>query len=367
MTCPPHSEPSQPAELPEDRRRRRPLSLSGAPQSRSSLVEQGFGDEALRHAVRAGAATRLVRGLYVEAQAVPSVAGDQEVAYCPGFFTPERLSPAALLTLRGLTDDGVHAASHETAALLHGISLPPPRGGRTHAPAGSSAEGVPPPALHLTRTDGKKALRRDGAVVSHRAEVPHSQLTQFAGILVTTPARTWADLAGQHSLLELLIMADQLLRVPRHEFGEQGEALARREELREAVAARRGARGVRAAREAAQMARAGVDSVRETQLRFALHQAGLPEMEVNPRLLHREGGRIREYQPDLFARDWKVGVQYEGRHHSDPAQVEKDVSRAELAEAMGILEIRITHRHTTPGWGPAVTKVARALRSRGWR
>lgn len=365
MTRPPRLELSQSAETPQDRRRRPPPSLPGSPHARSSLVEQGFGDETLRHAVRAGTATRLVRGLYAEAQAVLSVPDAEEVAYAPGLPLPERLSPRTLLTLRGLTDDGVHAASHETAALLHGISLPPPRSGWTHAPDGSSPEGAP--ALHLTRTDGKKALRRSGAVVSHRAEVPHSQLTQLAGILVTTPARTWADLAGQHSLLELLIMADQLLRVPRREVGEQGDALATPEELREAVAARRGARGVRAARDAARLARVGADSVRETQLRFALQQAGLPEMEVNPRLLHRQGGMVREYQPDLFAREWKVGVQYEGRHHSDPAQVEKDVSRAELAEAMGILEIRITHRHTTAGWGPAVTKVARALRSRGWR
>lgn len=336
------------SEPPGDRRRRPPAPLPDSPHFRSALVGQGLGDESLRHAVRTGAAGRLVRGLYVGGRALS-----------PQSPPVQGLTPAQLLTLRGLTDDGVHAASHQTAALLHGLPLPPPRRGWEQMPGGLPASGG---ALHLTRIDGKKALRRSGAVVSHRAKIPGDQLTRVQGIRVTTPARTWADLAGRYSLLELLIMADQLLRVPRHEFGEEGEALAVPQELTEAVASRRGARGIRAAREAAALARVGADSVRETQLRFALHQAGLPQMEVNPRLLHREGGRTRVYQPDLFVRDARVGIQYEGKHHSDPAQVERDVSRAELAEAMGIHEVRLTARHAKPEWQPAVAKVRRALR-----
>lgn len=348
MTSSPRPEGPPRAEPPEDRRRRPPPPLPGSPRLRSALLDQGLGDVSLRHAVRAGAAERLVRGLYVGGQVLSPSSAPPDLTRPPS----PGLTPAEVLTLRGLTADAVHAASHRTAALLHGIPMPPSDGG-------GSGE------LHLTRTDGRKALRRRGDVISHRAEVPRGQLTCVEGILVTTPARTWADLAGQHSLLELLIMADQLLRAPRHEFGEEGQALVLPQELTEVVAARRGARGIRRAREAAALARVGVDSVRETQLRFALHQAGLPEMEVNPRLPHQEGGRTRVYQPDLFLREAMLGIQYEGRHHSDPAQVERDVSRAELAEEMGILEVRITDRHSRPEWRPAVAKVSRALRGRG--
>lgn len=55
--------------------------------------------------------------------------------------------------------------------------------------------------------------------------------------------------------------------------------------------------------------------------------------------------------------DIKVAVEYEGRHHTDPDQLRKDIARMDEMLEMGWIVIRVTARDT-----PAVTvrKILRA-------
>ncbi|WP_460689981.1 endonuclease domain-containing protein [Nesterenkonia suensis] len=256
-----------------------------------------------------------------------------------------QLSPL-MAALQVLTADA-DVATHRTAAALLGLW----------------GEELQEP-LHLTVPRSRTRIRREG-VVGHRADISSDHITRIGDVQVTTAARTWADQFAGGSLDDALIAADVVLRTPRMEFEGPGGAAATRQELQAAVDSRSGGRGVAMLRQAVALARERVDSPQETRLRLALHRAGLPDPEVNAWVFDEYGRPA--FQPDLMFREWKVAVQYEGAHHSSPHQVERDVWRAELAAALGWVEVRITRRHQVRAWGPAVEKVAEALLARGWR
>ncbi|GAA3061949.1 MULTISPECIES: hypothetical protein [Actinomycetes] len=303
---------------------------------RAAWQSRGYSDEDLRRGVRRGELLRLGRGLYS--------AG----------LTVDDPALQARLTLQALTADGQHAASHATAAAL--LGLPGHRPGDGAAPLG--------PPFHLTRVDGRKALRRDGLVLGYRARVPASQLVRVAGVLSTGPARTWVDLARESTVDELVVLADQLIRIPRPEFEGIVEPWTDLETLRGVVQGRRGTPGAATARAALELARVGSDSPRETQLRLALHRAGLPEPEVNAWILDESGRAV--HQPDLMLRRWRIAINYEGRHHSDPLQIERDVARQEGLQLLGWEDLRITDRRSRDVWRPAVEKVTGSLLRAGW-
>lgn len=185
------------------------------------------------------------------------------------------------------------------------------------------------------------------------------------GIRLTTPARIWADVAVGLTVDELVMLADALIRSPRLALEGTDRPFTTPDLLAEAVAARGRGRGTATARRALRLARVGADSPQETQLRLALQRAGLPEMEVNAPILD-DAGRV-VHEPDLLVRRWKVSIEYEGEHHSDPRQVQVDVARAERVEELAWAQARITSRHTVDEWAPAVQKVERVLRGQGWR
>jgi hypothetical protein len=90
------------------------------------------------------------------------------------------------------------------------------------------------------------------------------------GLMLTSPVRTFIDLAACTDLTDLVSAGDSLVR----RTGTGPEL------FRNAAAARTGARGIRLAREAAELIRTGVDSPMETRLRLLLLLAGLPEPQV---------------------------------------------------------------------------------------
>ncbi|WP_427018424.1 hypothetical protein ACQCSX_07730 [Pseudarthrobacter sp. P1] len=61
-----------------------------------------------------------------------------------------------------------------------------------------------------------------------------------------------------------------------------------------------------------------------------------------------------------------MAVEYEGRGHSDPLQIERDISREEDYLHGGWTQVRISKRHMDNDARAAVAKVRRALRDSGW-
>ena len=108
--------------------------------------------------------------------------------------------------------------------------------------------------------------------------------------------------------------------------------------------------------------RAGCDSPRETRLRILLVRGGLPEPVVNA-IVSLAGQRLRF--GDLVYREWKVIVEYDGVHHFSPAQRASDILRLEQLRADGWIIVIVIAAHLE---NPAliVSRVAAALRSRGW-
>ncbi|WP_049829403.1 endonuclease domain-containing protein [Arthrobacter sp. RIT-PI-e] len=239
-------------------------------------------------------------------------------------------------------------ASHSTAAVLWGMPLPR----RLHdAP------------LHLTRPVGGSRPRRKG-VVGHLADLPYGATVTVYGVPLTTPARTWCDLATQLTTPELVAAGDALLRKPDAPRLIGGLALPNPlttvELLTAELATRAGARGTGRARESLPLLRTGVDSVPETLLRLLIRDAGLPEPEVNRWITDVDGRRIS--RPDLQYRSRRIALEYEGEHHlTDARQWAHDIERDERLRALGWTVLRFTKVHLGEGRRDAVARIARAL------
>ncbi|WP_314194071.1 hypothetical protein [uncultured Arthrobacter sp.] len=115
--------------------------------------------------------------------------------------------------------------------------------------------------------------------------------------------------------------------------------------------------------------RANTDSPKETELRLLLIGAGLPEPAINVPMFDETGGWVQD--PDMSYEEFKIAIQYDGGHHATPAQRRSDIFRDENARGLGWLVVVLTQLDLDPvarGMEPsAVTKVRKALTSRGWR
>lgn len=242
------------------------------------------------------------------------------------------------------------AASHLTAAEL--LALPQRR---QHEPL---------EVYHLIRPEGAAHLARPHVIV-HRMKLFEDEVAMLDGIPVTTPERTWLDMAEILSLDEIVAMGDSCVRVPRLEFEGRATPLCTIPDLQRMIDRHKGKRGLRKAKEAIGLIRVGADSPQETLLRLALVRAGLPEPEVNMPIIDGEGRS--HHQPDLGYRKYRIGIEYEGEHHGEEEQIVRDIGRSERYAALGWTEIRVSKRHMLNDAKPAVVKIRTALIQAGWR
>ncbi|MDM7990608.1 DUF559 domain-containing protein [Arthrobacter sp. zg-Y877] len=121
------------------------------------------------------------------------------------------------------------------------------------------------------------------------------------------------------------------------------------------------------ARAAVELLRPGVDSPPESRLRLLIHNAGLPEPEVNQWIAGPDGRAIS--RPDLQYRRLRIALEYEGEHHLlDPAQWHRDIERDDRLRQVGWVVLRFTKKHLRQENAPAtVEKIRRTLLDRGWR
>lgn len=92
--------------------------------------------------------------------------------------------------------------------------------------------------------------------------------------------------------------------------------------------------------------RADTDSPKETELRLLLVRAGLPEPAINMPMFDETGGWIQD--PDMSYEDYKIAIQYDGGHHSSPAQRRSDIFRDEDARGLGWLVVVLTQWDLDP-------------------
>lgn len=265
------------------------------------------------------------------------------------------LEPTLLDRVRPLASETGHTvASHTTAAALWGIWLP---------------LRLDPGPLHVTRPHRYAQQRRNG-VTGHNAALQQADVVRCGGLLVTSPAFTWTDLAGLLSMDELVTAGDSLLRRPdapqRGGFLYRPDPLCSIDALRQITDRRAGVRGMVAARTALGLVRPGVDSAPESRLRLLIRHSGLPEPEVNQWIINPAGRPVS--RPDLQYRLLRIALEYEGEHHLvDPDQWHRDIERDDRLRAMGWTVLRFSKKHLRPeNQVAAAGKIRSALMARGW-
>ena len=247
--------------------------------------------------------------------------------------------------------------SHVTSAFLWDIPLPRGLWGIRGTDAAAHVDrldvAVLSPARHprAAGIPGHEVARRLVSVVRHPVlDVP-----------LASPASTWAMLgAVLWDPYDLVAAGDAFVREPM--FHDDPPALATTRQLQTAVAAGRRV-GVGRLRAALPLVRTRSASRRETWVRLALIDAGLPEPELNVSVRSDDGRQLAVV--DLAYPDLRVAIEYEGEHHLfDPRQWTRDIARHEELAAHGWVVIRVTKLDLLGGGSSLVARVRRAIAAR---
>lgn len=209
----------------------------------------------------------------------------------------------------------------------------------------------PETPVHLS-SNSRTHVDREGVAVHRRQGLLRPELRR--GVPVLGPDRTFVDCGTQLSLREMVAVGDWLVAQG------QTDLLTLR-----AYVIQSHLDGVIKARDAAATVREGSESFRESELRWHLGRAGLPEPELNVDIFDTVGRFLA--RGDLVFREWMLLVEYDGwQHERDALQRQRDHLRREALEAAGWRVIVITTadmRRT----GDTVWRVFNALQQRGYR
>lgn len=181
--------------------------------------------------------------------------------------------------------------------------------------------------------------------------LPREHTAIWQGRRLTSPERTFLDLAQVLELVDLVAVGDVILR----------RRLAAREDLAAMLAWAHRRRGVRRARRALELLDPKSRSPQESRVRAELAEAGLPTPEVCAIILDSQGGFLAE--GDLVWRGYKVLVEYDGEVHLDERVRRKDAVRRNQVAQEGWLHLVYTADVPRTR---IVSEVAAALASRGW-
>lgn len=234
--------------------------------------------------------------------------------------------------------------SHVTAAVLWGLWLP--------------AWLQDCRQLHLSKPKTLPPVRREG-VVGHTVLAFEDETMIWEGMRISTPARTWLDLAALLPLEDLVAVGDQLVRQPRNGLEERTEPWSTVERLQCMLNKHPKMKGIVKAREALLLIRPGADSAPETFLRLALGEAGLPEPELQVRIVPGD-----PFSPaaDMGYRRQRIAIQYDGGHHLTREQQSRDNRRDEVFNRAGWRYFKFNADDLAKDFRRAVNQVRLALR-----
>lgn len=225
---------------------------------------------------------------------------------------------------------------------------------------------VPPRGIDI----GAIAPRRTSKAAGTRGHQFGERLASVRtrdGLRVSSPASTWAMLADELTVDELVEVGDAIVWIPRRRGmlrGEPADALATIEQLTAAANApyRRHAVKLRAA---LALIRVGSSSAAETRIRLAGSRAGLPEPHLDYDVFAADGTPIGFTE---FAHpEYRVLTEYEGDHHrTDRQQWQRDVDKHSACADAGWDVVRLTASLVYPSTKPAVARIRAALIRGGW-
>jgi very-short-patch-repair endonuclease len=289
---------------------RRPRRQISGPVTRAAARSAGLNDRHLQQP----SVLRLSRDTYL-----PRAMGGETVA---------RLAAVLLTAPPG------SVASHRTAAALWGLALP--LQDRTDDRVDLTVPLV-----------GRSESRRDRRI--HRLGLSEEDVTRRRSMPVTTPARTWRDLAAVLEPPALLAATDQLLN-----------GLASRGDLEEELARRPSGRGCARARRVLPVADPRAESPMESVLRWLVHEAGLPAPELQ--YVVRDAAGVLLGRADLAWPDQRVLVEFDGDVHRERDVFVNDLRRQNRLIAAGWTVLRFTSADVLGRPDELVAEIARALR-----
>ncbi|MGZ4571386.1 MAG: DUF559 domain-containing protein [Blastococcus sp.] len=226
-------------------------------------------------------------------------------------------------------------ASHLSAASLWGIAVPlvdrADRRVDLIVPGGGRAE--------------SRADRR-----IHRLELADDEQTTRHGQPVTTPARTWRDLAAVLQPAALLAATDQLVREP-----------AIRPLLEEQLVRHPRGRGCARGRAVLPLADPRAESPMESVVRWLFHAGGLPAPELQ--YVVRDSRGVFLARADFAWPYQRVLVEFDGDVYRERDVFVKDTRRQNLVVAAGWTLLRYTSADALGRADELVAEVRRSLRA----
>lgn len=205
--------------------------------------------------------------------------------------------------------------------------------------------------VHVSVREARHRPQRFG-IHAHVSSRPNDIVTS-GKVRLSDPLRTFIELSRELDLVDLVVLGDSLVKAGALSI----------EQLHVGTQGWHGAGAMRA-RQAARLVRAAVDSPMETRLRLLLMFAGLAEPQVNWTIRNDIGQVV--YRLDLAFVEWRVAVEYDGRHHAeDDRQWAHDLGRREALDGLGwrLVIARATDVYSSPE--QTVTRVVSALREQG--
>lgn len=187
------------------------------------------------------------------------------------------------------------------------------------------------------------------------------------GLRMTTPATTWAMLATELSVRELVALGDWFVRVPRDRRGraQPHRQLTTTAQLAHAITAGRRP-GIAKLREALPLIRVGSSSTLESEFRLDARAAGLPEPELDVEI--RDAAATLLGITELVYPGQRVAVEIEGDHHrTSRKQWMRDIDKYTSYAAEGWEVVRLTSAHIRGSRPRAVEIVRDVLLRRGWQ
>jgi hypothetical protein len=271
--------------------KRMPRSRITGPATRSDVRASGLSERELRH---------------------PDVVRLSRDTYLPRALRGELTSRLAAILL---TAPPGAVISHLSAADVWGLEIPfrDRADERAHVtiPPGSSAE---------SRSDRRL----------YRLPLAEGDLVRKASLPVTSPARTWRDLAGILEPPALLAATDQILN-----------GLASPRELAQELARRSRGRGCARARLVLPIGNPLAGSPMESVLRWLIHDdGGLPMPRLQHPVIDESGVVLAD--ADMAWPERKVLVEFDGNVHRERATFVRDRRRQNRLVAAGWTVLRFT-------------------------
>jgi hypothetical protein len=202
--------------------------------------------------------------------------------------------------------------------------------------------------VHLTVPPGSRVRSRADRRI-HCSDVPAPERRELLGLPVTSPSRTWLDLAGVVPPAALLAVSDQMLA--------RGYTS---DEFPRVLDRSPGRRGVVNARSVLPCTDASAGSPMESVLRWLINQAELPH-PVSQHVIRSEDG-VFLGRVDLAWPDKRVLVEFDGNVHRERDVFVNDVRRQNGLVLAGWTVLRFTSADVLgrPGWVVATIRAALA-------